>query len=1153
MHDNYQVFLSNRVEILYAYFKYSLYKKGVPFAKRLLIVPSPAMKTWLTLRLAEDPDIKVATGFEIYSLEEGLEMARSLTGDPNQEHILPSSLELALRIECELHTIIHTFSTLPQNQQQLWQPLMDYLHVGNTKTLSRKSIRRLTQLSEKLSHHFKQYGRYGAEMITAWERQPEQHWQAFLWHRLFGTSTRWSCPYEVYSRHRPVKPQTPLQCHLFAISYLTILQQKLLYSLADCCAINHYLLSPCALFWSDIRSDKERALINKYRNEEQPLDEMLRDRNPLLANFGRLGREMAKQIEESGGQTAEHYVVAVAVEDHDQYGEHLHDELIKDPDQTKLTLLQAVQADMVLMRNPFDSEPISLDEDSSLQFHVAANRMREVEILYDNIMRIIDSHQNDPQPMTPSDVIVLTPDITEYEPYIKAVFGRRHSQLDCQIMDLKIPAQGHLIQAYLHLLYLPLSHWDAKAILQLFEYPSFQRKQHLSSDHVDTIRDWIKDSGILWGDDVHHRNELLERDHCTEGLIEEGDIGTWNYGLNRLIKSLIFANEKNDEAINLLDEPNVYTSQSAFLGQFIFLLRSLKDDVKPLLDGTALTIENWASYLECLLDTYFAADPQDRLQIEEKETLLKHIHYLRSASHTIQEEKFTFESIKQHLESSLHKEHVCYRENHLQAVKFCSMLPMRAFPSRIVALLGMHEGAYPKRDTNTTLNAMKGAEGVDYCPSQTDYDRYLFLEILLSARDYLLMSYSALSSSDDKERPPSLLVTELLAYLDRSYKVDESKPSEKCLYKHPFHPFDKKYYEDKAFLQSYSMDNYKAAQIYYHAEKPEPFRFIEQFTCDIKNPQLDNIEFCINLNDLSAAIKNPIKTYFNKTLQIYLTSDEDNEMRVEESFTLSALDRYIIQKASLKSPLEHIIPIADSQGILPQGLFKEVAINNLYEKVAPINDFVKSLGITADDFFEIELSDHCLQPERLENGSWIVPAIPVPLQHTTAHLVGKITEITSKGLIVLEEKKLEALIHHLPKYAVLAYLIEHYDLPIELQLIAVKEKSQSIKKELAEHPEHLLKKMVEHYIISLKNPSPLIKEWISDVIAKDPDKLDKTIKDSIDNSYPSFYNEYMKWVVDSQTLPDSQHILDEWGAHAENTFGSTYACWTDKKKDKTTT
>ena len=104
------------------------------------------------------------------------------------------------------------------------------------------------------------------------------------------------------------------------------------------------------------------------------LEELLRDRNPLLANFGRIGREMACQIEESEARTHASYALP----------EHLkelngdlpyHDDLILTESKSPLHLLHALQADLLLMRNPQEAPPFNFersDLSSSIAYRCTA-------------------------------------------------------------------------------------------------------------------------------------------------------------------------------------------------------------------------------------------------------------------------------------------------------------------------------------------------------------------------------------------------------------------------------------------------------------------------------------------------------------------------------------------------------------------------------------------------------------------------------------------------------------------------------------------------------------------------------------------------------------------------------------------------------------
>ena len=112
-------------------------------------------------------------------------------------------------------------------------------------------------------------------------------------------------------------PSTPFTVHFFSISFVTACEFAFLNRLSKHIPVYYYLLSPCAVFWSDIRSDRENAYLQGYWQKKLgafspkvlQLEELLRDRNPLLANFGRMGREMACQIEESQALTHAQYVL----------------------------------------------------------------------------------------------------------------------------------------------------------------------------------------------------------------------------------------------------------------------------------------------------------------------------------------------------------------------------------------------------------------------------------------------------------------------------------------------------------------------------------------------------------------------------------------------------------------------------------------------------------------------------------------------------------------------------------------------------------------------------------------------------------------------------------------------------------------------------
>ena len=491
MLKNLEVFLSNRLEVLYQHLKNSLFGPATtPFMRRLVVVYGPAMKTWLMLRMAQDPELNVATGIEFIYLNQAFESLLKLSSGENCGH-LPTLIELALAIEKEFMTIIQNFNNLSSDEQKDWEILIHYLklnsdHLGPKLRISRKMEKRLISLSQHLARLFQDYGRYGRRMVSKWESPSFAGWQPQLWRKLFGDKMGWNYPARALEQVEI--PILPFTVHFFSISFMTASEFAFLNQLSEHVPVNYYLLSPCAFFWSDIRSDRETAYLQTYWQQKLgassskvlKLEELLRDRNPLLANFGRIGREMAYQIEESQVQTYAHYVLP-------QHVQTLNEELCMSDDlyltdtQEPLSLLHAVQGDLLMMRNPQGFPPFNLeDEQGSMQLHIAPSRRREVQILYHNLLGLMAKHSS----LHPGDIIVMAPQIDDYVSYIQSVFGNEKSQLDLQILDLGMQMQSKIVQGFLQLLKLAESRWDASQLLQLFEHASFQRRhQFTTSDY----------------------------------------------------------------------------------------------------------------------------------------------------------------------------------------------------------------------------------------------------------------------------------------------------------------------------------------------------------------------------------------------------------------------------------------------------------------------------------------------------------------------------------------------------------------------------------------------------------------------------------------------------------------------------------------------
>ena len=1159
MAQEFNFFFSNHLTVLYENLKNKLFNPASkPFARRLIIVYGPVMKSWLTMRMAEDPDLGVSAGIEVIYLNEAFE---KLLQECEREGIssIPSSMEVAFAIEQEILTILKTFHLFNVQEQLMWKTLIHYLKLDPSLShkslkLTRKIEKRITGLSLCLANCFQEYGRYAGAMTSLWEEQKQSHeWQQVIWNKLFGSKSQWTYPYKVFQQVDSFKNN--LEIHFFSISYVSRIEFLFLHKMAQTTPVTYYLLSPCAVFWSDIRSDRESAFLRTFWHQKlgtgssqvTQLEELLRDRNPLLANFGRLGREMALLIDESAASAQAHYIVPF-------YGQQFEENSFSNEDiyfiekDNPLTLLEAIQSDILLMRNPQEQSQRSIEKgDVSVQIHIVPTKRREIEILYNNLLQIIQKNPS----ICPKDISVMAPNILEYMPYIQSIFGSKESLLDYQILDIDLRNQSEIARSFIQLIDMTESRWDSFELLQLFEHSCFQRRQKMTQADYSLIRQWIDVSGIRWGHTLEHRNELLTRRHCENGMADETESGTWDHGINRLLIALTTTmKQKHDMHADIFPCENIDFSQGELLEKWIRLLHALRDDLSLFNDQSYLTLADWSNYLHCLLESYFQPDFNDSNSMAEYEQLKEKIDILRKASYAFKDEKFSFIAVKTHLNNILNQKSVAFHENRAQTVRFCSMVPLRSVPSTVIALLGMQEGNFPRNSAESALNLANNRQK-DYAPNSVDYDRYLFLEAIQSAQHTLLISYQGYSNQDGKELQPSLVIEELISYLNRYYSFHNESFSDCCVFRHPFDAFNKAYFQKESRFHNFSIQDYKSAQAYYNKQKQHSHAFLDRFAL-IYNPQVDSLpdETVIHIRQLTEVASNPIKFYLNRSLDMYLQKEESCQLYKQEQWTLSPLDKHIMKRSSVKESVESVLSRAKQEGKLPLGMFKTVAMKKFSEEAVDVQERLSKHEITSDEIFHIEFCTSCSEPTQVDKDAWIFPAVCIDYPNNKrVRIIGKLPHVSAKGLISLSKATLPDVWKMWPQFLLYQHAAQLRKDVLDNRLIFIYHSKS--KQAFFDDPQPLFKQFINYYSLCRTQFSPLIPEWIPLILEGKAEELENKMRQLFD-SY-SFGNEYqhsdLQWLLNKNRLPCSRELIHEWKGHAQILLGDIMTHWYGLKEN----
>lgn len=1104
MQEQFFLFLSNQLERLFTLFKEELYSHSFPLSKRLVIVESPLMRAWLYSKLAQDIELRVACGIDVISLNLALGILLKKIGCPERSRFLLKRETLALKLEKEIRSLID------EGDLELRKFL------GIEELLSDKHLRRVTLLSDELSHLFEKWGVYGDKKNKA-----PYHWQEKLWDRVYGDGVNlpqasvFDLPKEVFNQSIP-----HFQIHVFALSHVAPLYFRFLQNLSKACPVHFYHLSPCLKFWSDIKKEKDVNYILKKEGKEE-LRDLFLDHNSLLANWGKLAKEMSVQIEESDTYSKkEEYIVSHGCKTQVEYQELLTFD--EEFDNRDLTLLSALQADLALMRNPRTSPPISLKkEDRSIELHIAPSKYREVEILYHTILRLIEHTASEKDPINPNEIVVMAPTISEYEPYIRWIFGRGESILDFQIFDLSY-SQNPFIGSFLKLIALAKSRFDAKALMDLFESPYFQRKHNLTNEDIEKVKDWIRESSIRWGLTPQQREKIFQKDYFQENLhfpSKDISFGTWESGIDRLISSLVFSNRCENERRLLsqslpLSPMNVLQSSTDLFNTFIEIIEMLKMDLATLAEKK-MTVVDFVKEMRNLNERYFELS-EKRQDEEYKIQFLNVLKRLEEIGQGVQDELISWDTFEYHLKKLFEKRDA-QGENRLGTIAFASLLPMRSIPFQAVFLLGMQE-EFPRPVNKNLLDPHP-----IFAPNSLELDRSLFLEACLSARRFFVMSYVSQSPTENQgERLPSTLVAELLDYLDSAFSLEGRKPSECIVKKHPFNSYDKSYFQG-GDLKSYSRNDFALAKSLSIQSKEKARAF------DYPEFDPERVPESIDIKELLKFSSHPIRYYLQNELKIYLQDEDSKMLKSEEGFSLSPFTKWMIQKASLEEDVDLVIEDFSKMGHMPPGLLGKAEKMKLTKEMTDFKKRLKTFG----DLFDIEMSEGCREPHQISMDCIQIPAPLIEVfQGITVRIVGKMGPFSSLGIFHLERKcKRELIFKRWPAHLLLGYIPESIVKREAIFLEDAKDLSlESLDRDAA------MKHYLQLFFRAQKGAPLLHANWIKKLLEKNYEAFCQEVQNDF------YLDPYLEWVFSTSHYLEEKRF-DFWKNSCIETFEKTASKW----------
>lgn len=897
------VYTGNRMEILLETFTGALLRPADPFTPETIVVQSKGLQRWLAMELAKRFGVWANAEYP-FPNKCVWDLFRKVLKD------LPETSPF------EPHFLIwRLMRILPQHlETPAFASLHGYLGGENHEL-------KLFQLSEKIADVFDQYTLFRGDLLEKWQAGQESHWQAELWRALVaevGNLHRAEIQklfFQALAEGAGIAGSFPSRITLFGISYLPKFHLDFLAAVSRFSEVNLFVMSPCREYWSDILPARSLARLAPENRTHRI------EGNSLLASLGRLGRDFSEMILE--------------------YGEAAggNDDLYRQTSGS--TLLELVQNDILSLEGSGESGAAKITirtDDHSLKVHCCHSPMREVEVLHDTLLGMFSTLKD----LTPRDILVMTPDIETYAPYISAVFegsqggGRR---IPYSIADRSIRSDGLLTQALLAIIELPGKRFPVTRVMEILSFPAVCAAFGIATADLDQIRSWLEELRVRWGMDEDERER--------EGFPRYRE-NSWRAGLDRLLLGYAMPDEYSlfDGILPFDDMEGDAPERAGKLVRFVESLYALVERLDK-----KRTLVEWEILSREILANFFAPGEDDAQELSFLNALFDSLRTLPGL--TDFRDMVGLSVFRSWLHSAIERQDrgLGFMTG---GVTFCAMLPMRSIPFRVIVLLGMNDSGFPRqsRPTGFDLIAREPRRGDR---SLRDEDRYLFLEALLSARESIVLSYTGQSIRDNAALPPSVLVDELLEYLERRFSDGSDTFPERLVTRHRLQPFSPEYFSREGDLFSFSEENYRAVRSRLQGVRPLPPFFRDL----LPEPPAELLD--ISLDNLLSFYDNPARYLLRTRVGIRL-DDLPPPLEDREPFGLEPLDAYLIRREMLDQLLagratDQLFDLTRAKGILPPARQGELLFRGLESEVVEFAAGVCSL--TADrpalDPLELEL------------------------------------------------------------------------------------------------------------------------------------------------------------------------------------------------------
>jgi exodeoxyribonuclease V gamma subunit len=950
-----------------------------PFARELVVVPARGVERWLTQRLAHrlgtgaHGDDGVCAGVDFVSPRS---LVSLLLGRDRDDAWDPDRLVWPL------------LEVVDEAAGEPWCAVLA-AHLGLVGEAHDVRRNRRYAVARRLAGLFSAYAAQRPQLVTDWragvdsdglggELAADLRWQPELWRRLV-ERVGGPAPDERHARivaalregdlARPGRPlELPPRLSLFGHTRIAATEMELLGALAVHRDVHLWLPQASAAAWERLQPSVAVGPVPRDEDETGLLVE-----HPLLASLGRDARELqrtlAPYVVSTGSTTS-----AASVEPVETVLGWLQHDL-------RLDSVPDVALRAARRRSP---------EDRSVQVHACHGPARQVDVLREVLVGLL---ADDPT-LEPRDILVMCPDVEAYAPLIAAAFGmasvaalpapsgkasvaedRGHPghRLRVRLADRALSSTNPLLGLAATLVELAGGRLTATEVLDLAGSAPVRARFGFDDDEIDRLRSWVAEAGVRWGFDAGHRGRY--------GL--DLGVNTWVAGLDRVLLGVAISGDDHRHVGAVLPLDDVGSGDVDLVGRFTELLDRIHRFVAATDDARG--VDAWARVLRDGVGSLArAAEPWQQAELDRELARLDD----GSATGT----SLGLADVRALLRQRLggRPTRASFRTGTLTV---CTMVPMRSVPHRVVALLGLDDGVFP-RSTVPDGDDVLARRPVTGERDARAEDRQLLLDAVLAAGETLVVTYTGAGEHTGTPKPPAVPLGELLEAVALTTADDLTD----LHVHHPLQPFDERNLAVDALVPGRPFSFDTAALVGAEASRgvresvgvlcPDP---LDVGPVALPGPGPDGV-LEVALAELKAFFEHPVRAFLRDRVGLAAPLAAD-PLADAVPIELDALERWAVGDRLVRDVLAGMNPtdgmVAEQlRGLLPPGVLGQRELTGVVRAVQPL----------------------VTQAMELRRGQPRTVAIDIPLrvQGRDVRLTGSVTDVFGGDLVTVTYSSLGA-------------------------------------------------------------------------------------------------------------------------------------------------